>query len=214
MPAKTSQTGTGGFTAGRFHSDLHWRWTKTPEERLLSKSGNEPGALPAVQAPAQTPEKRLAANAGNAPEELPPVRATAKTPEKRPVAKAGEAPEPARPEAPDTVADWSGFRGPHRDDTIPGVRIKTDWTASPPVALWRRPIELSRGGGVPDVGQRDHRGERVDQLDQGMPGGRMGGKMTGQALLERRVRSERTLLHHPRVQDAPHGVDRALRCQW
>src|SRR5437879_4708743 len=130
---------TGGFTAGSFRNDLHWRWTKTPEERLLAKSGNEPGAL-AVRAAAETPEKRLVAKAGKDPEELPPVRAAAKTPEKRLVAKAGDAPEPLRSVAPDTVAEWPGFRGPHRDDIIRGVRIKTDWTASPPVALWRRPI--------------------------------------------------------------------------
>src|SRR5438445_5560404 len=53
---------TGGFTAGSFRNDLHWRWTKTPEERLMAKSGNEPGAL-AVRAAAETPEKRLVAKA-------------------------------------------------------------------------------------------------------------------------------------------------------
>src|ERR1019366_1946156 len=108
---------TGGFTAGSFHNDLHWRWAKTPEERLMAKSGNEPGALPPVRAAAETPEKRPVAQSGNEPAALPPAPAEAET---GPI--------------------WPGFRGPHRDDVIPGVRIKTDWTASPPVALWRRPV--------------------------------------------------------------------------
>src|SRR5215831_2594732 len=41
---------TGGFTAATFKSDLHWRWTKTSEERLVAKSGNELGALPPAPA--------------------------------------------------------------------------------------------------------------------------------------------------------------------
>ena len=36
--------------------------------------------------------------------------------------------------------DWSGFRGRHRDSALQGVRIETDWNASPPTLLWRRPV--------------------------------------------------------------------------
>ncbi len=36
--------------------------------------------------------------------------------------------------------DWSGFRGRHRDGTVQGVRIETDWNTSPPALLWRRPV--------------------------------------------------------------------------
>jgi outer membrane protein assembly factor BamB len=142
---------TGGFTAASFKNDLHWRWTKTPEERLVAKSGSELGALPpatAVPPPApagaKTLEKgddaRLASKSGNEQAALSPVRPAAEAPEKRLVAKAGSAPAPLPSAPPVPAAEWPGFRGPHRDDIIPGVRIKTDWTASPPVALWRRPV--------------------------------------------------------------------------
>jgi outer membrane protein assembly factor BamB len=82
---------TGGIN-GDGRSDLHWRWTPTPEQRLLALAGNEPAASPAT------------------------------------------------PTAAPAVADWPGFRGPQRDGTVRGVRIATDWSASPPVELWRRPV--------------------------------------------------------------------------
>jgi outer membrane protein assembly factor BamB len=44
---------TGGM-AGDGSSDFHWRWTPTPEERLLSQAGTEPAALPATGPAAQT----------------------------------------------------------------------------------------------------------------------------------------------------------------
>ena len=79
---------TEGVSAAGSH--FAWRWSPTPEERLLAQGDDEPVA--------------------------------------------------AAPPAMETTAEWPGFRGSGRDGRVPGVRIETDWSASPPVELWRRPV--------------------------------------------------------------------------
>ena len=82
---------TGGITNNAV-SDLSWRWTKTPEDRLLERAESEPQAL------------------------LPMTTST------------------------EIEVGWPGFRGSNRDSSVYGVQIETDWSVSPPVEMWRRPI--------------------------------------------------------------------------
>jgi len=66
----------------------------------------------------------------------------AETAEERLLVQAGDEPMTLLPAtaALEAEAAWPGFRGPHRDGLVPGVRIETDWSRSPPIELWRRPI--------------------------------------------------------------------------
>ena len=107
---------TGGIT-GDAVSDLHWRWTKTPEERLLAQASVAPTAPSSAPTAASIPEKRR----------LPQAI-------EEPMALAVE------PQGTNTNAEWPGFRGPDRDGIIRGIQIATDWSRSAPVELWRRPI--------------------------------------------------------------------------
>ncbi len=132
---------TGGIT-GDAVSDLHWRWTMTPEQGLLAQTGDEPAPLRPTPAAAETAEKRFPAQAGDEPTPSTSASATAETPGKRGLAQAGEEPVAlaADPAGTKTDAEWPGFRGPKRDGIIRGKRIETDWSRSAPVELWRRPI--------------------------------------------------------------------------
>jgi outer membrane protein assembly factor BamB len=82
---------TEGIT-GDHDAIFAWRWTKSPEEKLVAEAGAKPMLLPRVTAAAPT------------------------------------------------GAEWAGFRGPQRDGIVRGVLIETNWSASPPIELWRRPI--------------------------------------------------------------------------
>jgi outer membrane protein assembly factor BamB len=123
---------TAGIKGGA-GGEFHWRWTPTPEQLLLAKGGDEPKPLPPPTA---------AASPGAPPEtakETPAAASASVTPGAAPAPPAAEE-TPAASAAMDTPAEWPGFRGPNRDSVIHGVQIKTDWSASPPVVIWRRPI--------------------------------------------------------------------------
>jgi outer membrane protein assembly factor BamB len=153
---------TDGIT-GSGASQLAWRWTPTAEERLLALERESPLDLvrnqaatssPALASPA-TPVDSPPESGGDAPVDSAPAGPA------RPLA-APDAAIPPRERATDpadavrdSVEDeaavasvpaaradvgWPGFRGPGRDSVVRGVRIGTNWTTSPPVELWRRPI--------------------------------------------------------------------------
>lgn len=121
---------TGGvFGAG---SEIHWRWTPSPEERLLSQASDEPAPTPPAPASVETPKEPIAEpNQPAARNELSRTLNAEKTP---------ETPTPPSAAVASSDAEWPGFRGPDRDSSVHGGRIDTDWSRTPPVQLWRRAI--------------------------------------------------------------------------
>jgi outer membrane protein assembly factor BamB len=119
---------TDGFS-GYIDHDFAWRWAKTPEERLLAQANDEPPAPPATRPPAAAADRPAPVPEAAAP---PFAKAAGDRP-------AVPVPVPL-PVKLSTPGDWPGFRGPGRDGIVRGVTIDTDWTTSPPVELWRRPI--------------------------------------------------------------------------
>jgi outer membrane protein assembly factor BamB len=151
--AATTVVRTSGLS-GEGISELHWRWTPTPEDRLLAQAPSDPG--PVVSAATPIEPRR---------DESAMTRATAASPQETRRDEPSEPVEPATPEPPAvpkptvpvgsatpaaSVSDphqlrrdtpeWPGFRGPARDSIVHGVMINPDWSQSPPVELWRHPI--------------------------------------------------------------------------
>jgi outer membrane protein assembly factor BamB len=114
---------TDGVT-GDGLSQLTWRWKPTAEDRLLAQANVEP---PPAPVPVESPKEPVVAKPADAPA----------APSAAPTATKTERPSPVTAK---TQAEWPGFRGPERDGIVHGVRIETDWSKSPPVELWRRPI--------------------------------------------------------------------------
>jgi outer membrane protein assembly factor BamB len=116
---------TGGIT-GNAIPDVHWRWTPTPEDRLLAETVDEKEPVAVAPVPATPPSDPGVAPAPTIPKQNGPAPASTGRSEETVATKTG--------------TDWPGFRGERRDAIIHGVVIETDWSKSPPAELWRRPI--------------------------------------------------------------------------
>jgi outer membrane protein assembly factor BamB len=110
---------TDGIT-GDGAAQLAWRWSKTHEQRLLAKPSEKPTApAPASSAAPTSIKSQPSADSAEkaTPTSLTNAMAVAETEDK-----------------------WPGFRGAARDGIIHGTRINTNWAATPPVLLWKRPV--------------------------------------------------------------------------
>jgi outer membrane protein assembly factor BamB len=132
--------------SGEGVSDIHWRWTPTAEERLLAQAKDEPfvaaeadtkalSTPPAVETPEEPTPPAAAKIEPTAP-------AAAETPTGPALSESGSSRVGGRAmsEARFNGVEWPGFRGPARDGVIRGLQINTDWSRTPPVEMWRRPI--------------------------------------------------------------------------
>ena len=98
---------------GDFVAKFSWRWTPTPEQKLLAELARS--ARVSNKQPTRSVNKKRDSTGG----------------------KLGALPSDAGQN--EQPGDWPGFRGPRRDGRLAGVRIKTDWR-QPPQELWRHRI--------------------------------------------------------------------------
>jgi len=99
-----------------------WRWAASAEEKLLAQTVNP-----------STPTTVAQSVSTNTPTASP---ATSPLAQASPNQSNNAGPAPVT----EPQVDWPGFRGPKRDGVIRGVKIKSDWSATPPVQMWRRPV--------------------------------------------------------------------------
>lgn len=113
-------------------SDFRWRWTPSAEELLLAQAANEPEPVPPAPVVVEAAKNTPAA---------PPVEVPLARPVVEPVNPAlAESEGSAMLTDQDARVEWPGFRGADRDSVVHDVRIATDWSASPPVQIWRRAV--------------------------------------------------------------------------
>lgn len=116
-------------------AQLAWRWTPTAEQRLLAQGE---AVIPvSTPAPTATPETTPVPGAEVPPAENTAAKPTAGIPADEPATseRAITRDRPATSEV-----EWAGFRGAARDNVIHGLTISTDWSTTPPAAIWTTPI--------------------------------------------------------------------------
>src|SRR5262249_44110700 len=118
-----------------------WRWAASPEERLLAQAGDAPASPSPPAASEERPvvpagAKPAASSSSSPADEASRDPGTRAAPLAAPLVTRGA----ARGVTMETRAEWPGFRGPRSDGVVRGVQIKTDWSGSPPVQLWRRQV--------------------------------------------------------------------------
>lgn len=106
---------------GDHKATFGFRWSASTEERLLAEADQTNASAPseATTTVASSPSPSASAS---------------------PTASATPSINPAAAPNNQHHADWPGFRGAGRDGIVRRVRVNTDWSASPPVQLWRRPV--------------------------------------------------------------------------
>lgn len=134
---------TEGIT-GDHVAEFRWRWAKSHEQQLLARD---------VEISQEAPKARVANQPAAPAAETPKPRAPTEARNQAPAAIVVEA---------RTAPTWDGFRGARRDGAVHGTQIATDWTVSPPIQLWRRPIgpgwsSLAVSGGF--IYTQEQRGE-------------------------------------------------------